>query len=113
MATYNELTTEEKALVDNWQGNLRALLGALGRVKWWCDIMAAQYNEEINTLGLTGNVPNHSGLAGSSVEEAYSQLQTWQNYLNTFVTELGTSGHVSQYASAAGPDNIQGGNLGV
>lgn len=113
MATYNELTAEQKALVDDWQGNLRALLGTLGKVKQWCDTLDGQYNEEVNTLGITGDVPNHSGLAGSSVEEAYTQLQTWQSYLSTFTTNLGTAAHFDQYVSAAGPDNVQGGDLGV
>jgi len=111
MADYASLTPQQKALVQNWQSNLRALMGELGRVKWWSDIMAAQYNQEINTLSLTGDIPNGGGLSGSSVEETYTQLQTWQSYLSTFVTNLGSSGHVDQYTSAAGPDNIVGGNL--
>jgi hypothetical protein len=83
------------------------------RVKWWSDLLTAQYNQEINTLGITGDVPNNSGLAGSSPSETYSQLQTWQSYLGTFVSSLGTVGHVDQHTSAAGPENIQGGGLGV
>jgi len=108
MAVYGDLTAQQKALVDNWQSNLRALLGELGRVKWNCDLLTAQYNQEINTLSLTGDIPNNGGLAGASVEEAYTQLQTWQSYLSTFVSTLGTSGHIDQYTSAAGPDNIVG-----
>jgi hypothetical protein len=113
MATsYATESAENKALIDNWAGNLRSQLGELGRVQNRIEQIRGQYTEEIAPLLSTWDaleeIPNKSGLAGSSTTETHEQMETWQSYLDTYNTNLGTASHMAQYTSAAGPDNILG-----
>ena len=113
MATsYANESAANKALIDNWANNLRAQLGELHRVWNGIDVLRSQYTQEISGLlsawDALETVPNNSGLSGSSTSETHEQMETWQNYLNIFDTNLGTADHKAQYVSAAGPENILG-----
>jgi len=113
MATsYATESPENQALIDDWASNLRAQLGELGRVQNHIEQIRGQYTEEIAPLlaswDATEEVPNTSGLAGSSPSETHEQMETWESYLDTYNTQLGTTSHMSQYTSAAGPNNILG-----
>jgi hypothetical protein len=113
MATsYNTESPENQALIDNWAGNLRAQLGEFARVVNRVEQIIGQYNAEIAPLlsawDALEEIPNKSGLAGSSVSETHEQMETWQSYLETYDTNLGTPAQMTQYTSAAGPDNVLG-----
>jgi hypothetical protein len=113
MATsYAGESTENKALIDNWAANLRATLGEMGRLLNTIEQVRGQYSEGIAPLlaawDATEAIPNNTGLAGASVSETHEQMETWQSYLDTFNTNLGSANHISQYTSAAGPANIIG-----
>jgi flagellin-like hook-associated protein FlgL len=110
--SYAGESAANQALIDNWANNLRAQLGELGRVQNRIEQIRGQYAEEIAPLlsawDALEEVPNKSGLAGSSVSETHEQMETWESYLDTFNTNLGDAAHMSQYTSAAGPSNILG-----
>lgn len=113
MATsYAAESAANKTLIDNWGSNLRAQLGEFARVMARVEALRSQYNNEITGLigawDATEAVPNNGGLAGSSVEETHEQMITWQSYLDTLSTNLGSSGHKDEYTSAAGPGNVVG-----
>jgi len=113
MATsYDGESAANKTLIDNWSSNLRAQLGEFARVMVRTEALRSQYNQEISALigawDNTEEVPNNGGLAGASTTETHEQMITWQSYLDTFSTNLGTSGHKDQYTSAAGPGNVVG-----
>lgn len=113
MATsYANESPANQALIDNWANNLRAELGELHRVWNRVDVLRSQYNEEISVLltlwDALETVPNNSGLSGSSSLETHEQMETWQSYLDTYNTSLGTAAHKAQFVSAAGPENILG-----
>ena len=101
-----------QALLDNYANNLRASLGSLARLVNTAEALQDQYNQEISPVISAWNAgdlwANKGGLAGASIEEAQSQMITWQSYLDTLLTQLGTSGHEAQYVSAAGATNTLG-----
>lgn len=114
MATsYDGESAANKALLDDYNSNLRSCLGELARLVNRAEVIKAQYDEEITTLFNAWNaneeLPNNSGLAGSSVSEDHEQIETWQSYLGTLITNLGSTSHEAQYVSAAGPDNVLSG----
>lgn len=109
---YAEENAETQALLDDYANNTRAALGTLARLVNTAEALQDQYNQEIDPVitswGASDVWPNKSGLAGSSIEEAKSQMITWQSYLDTLVSTLGTGGHMGQYVSAAGAMNTIG-----
>ena len=110
MATsYDTESAANKALIDNWAGNLRALLGTFYRIVVDAEALDSQYTQEISGLlsawNATEEIPNNSGLAGSSPSETHEVFEQWQGYVQTLKSSLGTSGHKDNYVSAAGPDN--------
>ena len=113
MATsYDTESAVNKTLIDNWASNLRAQLGEYARVMVRTEALRSQYNQEISSLidawDDLEEIPNNGGLAGSSTTETHEQFITWQSYLDTLSTNLGTAGHKDQYTSAAGPKNVVG-----
>ena len=113
MATsYDTESAENQALIDNWAGNVRAILGEFYRLVVRAEAIDSQYTTEISPL-LTlwtalEEVPNKSGQAGSSPSETHETIEQWQVYLQTLKTQLGGSAFKDNYVQAAGPDNTTG-----
>lgn len=110
---YTDESPATRQLLNDYANNLRATLGELGRLVHTAEIIKAQYDEEISPI-ITSWAdsdlwPNRSNLGGASLEETKAQMVTWQSYLNTLLTDLGSSTHIGQFTSAAGAENLLGG----
>ena len=113
MATsYATESPANQALIDNYNANLRSALGQLGVLLNSFEAIQDQYNGEISALLSAWDagemVPNNTGLAGASVEETKEQTGTWQSYVDSSLSTVGSAAHRAEYVSAAGPTNAGG-----
>ena len=107
---YADLTAEQKAVVDNYNNNLRAIMGEMARLVRKAQVLKKQLNEVVTPLITTWDgtaiVPNNGGLAGASPSATKNDLLNWQSYGDSVVTAVGSDGHFGQFVAAAGPDNV-------
>lgn len=107
---YEDLKAGQKAAVDSYTNNLRAALGEAARLIRVAEILKAQYNEvyapAVSSLGAGDEIPNNGGLAGANASATKATIANWQNYLDTLVSNIGTSAHIGQMVAAAGAGNV-------
>ncbi len=109
MATWAELTQEQRDVYQAFERDLRALSGEFQR---WCNKASSlntRYNAQIQGIlaVLADNtiVPNSSGLAGSSSLDSDADMATLVSYLQGTLTNYNTSGHQEKRATACGQLN--------
>lgn len=112
MASYNELTNEQRDVLQSWLNNLRAVSGELARV---CNHMSALdtvYNSQVTTIlaALTDNtvVPNTSGLQGAQALDVDAEAVTIMAHFQGVLTNYGTANHRQLWAKACGGSNLIG-----
>lgn len=109
MATWNELTAEEQAAVQDYARNLRALVGEMGRVR---NRAAALNNGYANIQGLLAKlgandvVPDGTGLSGA-LPLAQNEVITLTAHAQGLLSAY-TEGHLQMWAKAAGAMNLIG-----
>jgi len=107
---YADLTAGQKAAIDNYSNNLRAALGEAARLIRVAEILKAQYSEvyapAVSSLTSGDEIPNNGGLAGASSSATKATIANWQSYLDTVVTDIGSSDHIGQMVAAAGAGNV-------
>ena len=109
---YADLTAGQKAALDSYATDLRALLGEAARLVRKAVLAKKQLNEVVSPLMSgwdSGDViPNKSGLAGVSPEVTKADMLNWQGYLDDVNTAIGSDAHLGQMVCAAGPENCRG-----
>jgi hypothetical protein len=110
LMAYADLTAGQKAAIDNYSNNLRAALGEAARLIRVAEILKAQYSEvyapAVSSLTSGDEIPNNGGLAGASSSATKATIANWQSYLDTVVTDIGSSDHIGQMVAAAGAGNV-------
>jgi hypothetical protein len=111
MATYAELSTEDKAVVQAFMGLLRPCCGELARTGNHAEVIYTAYFAHakaiLDTLDAGELVPNESGLSGA--EALPNELI--QDGLMAYIEglrQLNTQPHRQAYSRAAGPANLIG-----
>lgn len=102
MATYNELTTEQKGILDDFINNQRAFAAQTQRTMNLCasilDAFAAQVSALLDTITDPNEViPNKSGLAGAgdlTKTEVLANVTSMQQALAAFNTDTQRQGRV-------------------
>lgn len=109
---YADATSEQKAVIDSYATDIRALLGEAARLIRRAQLAKKQLNEVITPIVTSWDsgdvIPNKSGLAGASPSVAKGDLLNWQGYLDAVVTAIGSDTHLGQMVCAAGPENCRG-----
>jgi len=120
---YADLSAEQKAQLDSWTNDMRALMGDFQRVLNRMSAMRDAYwvADGINDLFSVGGawadgevVPNNSGLAGAAVQTKSDFVNMMSNHIDkaivnsaTHVTGHNTTPLRQQRIAAAGPLNTQ------
>lgn len=119
MATYNDLTQEQKDAVQALNRLARACAGEIARLSNHCRAVANDYSGNVETMlnsitNANDLIPDSSGLAGA-IQLSRGDLQTLIGYCMTLSDPAdGASGsyntnyHRGLYAKAAGPNNLIG-----
>jgi hypothetical protein len=109
---YANATAEQKAVIDSYTTDIRALLGEAARLVRRAQLAKKQLNEIITPIVTSWDSddawPNKSGLAGASPSVTKSDILNWQGYLDAVVTAIGSDAHLGQMVAAAGPENCRG-----
>jgi len=119
MATYDDLTTEQKATVQNLATMAKSTAGEIARLANHCRAITSGYSGNVETLldtitSGTEVIPKSDGLAGS-LSLTKNDLITLIGYCIVFsdpadnVTgSYNSNYHRALYAKAAGPGNLIG-----
>lgn len=112
MATYAELTDEQKNVLQTWINLVRSWAGEQARVNNHGAAIDTMYNAQIQAIlvSLDNNaiVPNTSGLAGSQSLDVDAEAATIQSHIQGILTTYNTSGHRELWTKAAGAENLIG-----
>jgi hypothetical protein len=109
MATWASLTSEQQAVYQTWERQLRAAMGQFFRLAQNMEAIDAVYNGQITGMSLDGAelVPNSSGLPGSeSITGA--EAVTLESYLQGMLSTYFTTAHQQNMAQAAGLQELVG-----
>lgn len=119
MATYADLTQEQKDTVQNLQSMARAVAGEIARLANHCRAIASDYSGNVENMLATitsGSevIPKSDGLAGSQ-SLTKQELINLIGYCIVFsdptdnaAGSYNTNYHRALYAKAAGPGNLIG-----
>lgn len=112
MATWNELTTEQKTIFSQWADSLvRPAAGELARVLYHLDLAKAAYangpDDIMALLDSDAVIPNTGGLSGA-VPVTKTQMQAMLTALNGLLTGYYTEDDQERYMALAGAANILG-----
>lgn len=112
MATYANLTQEQKDKLNFFVTQLRAEYGGLSRFLDGVDDLKVHYTAQgigaiITSLDAGAVVPNASGLAGS-MDLTKEQIQTAVTDMNSLLTAWWTDAKRQGYDLMAGPNNTRG-----
>jgi hypothetical protein len=106
MATWENLTQEQRDIYQSFERELRAAMGALHAVCNDFVELNDSYNAQILAIlaDLDDNtvVPNTSGLAGSQGLDSDAEMVTLVSHLQSVLTNYNTSGHRQLRHKAAG-----------
>ncbi len=112
MATWAELTQEQKNIYLVFENNLRAAMGGVQRIMNTMEALDTTYNAQILAIltDLDDNtiVPKNSGLAGAASLDSDSEMVTLVSHLQGMLTTYNTSGHKNLRDKAAGIVNTVG-----
>jgi hypothetical protein len=112
MATWAELTQEQRDVYQAWERNLRAVAGEQARVNNHWDVINTVYNAQILAIlaDLDDNtvVPNSSGLGGAQALDSDAEAVTIMSHGQGILTNYNTTAHRQLWAKAAGGDNLIG-----
>lgn len=112
MATYAELTAEQKDVLQTFTNLVRSWAGEQARVNNHAQAINTMYNAQIQAIlvSLDDNsiIPNTSGLAGSQGLDSDAELVTIVSHLQGVLTNYNTSGHRELWTKAAGAANLIG-----
>jgi len=107
---YNELTAEQKAILDSWMVLFRGISGELARLNNHIDAVKTSYTgnigEILTLLASDDIIPNTGNLDGAE-SMTKAEVLTIAGYLIT-AFELNTNTHRENIAKAAGPRNLIG-----
>jgi len=110
MATWAELTQEQRDIYSAFERDLRAVSGEFQR---WCNKavgLNTRYNAQVQGIlaALDDNtvVPNSSGLAGSSSLDSDADMATLVSYIQGTLNSYNTAGHQEKRAKACGQQNV-------
>lgn len=110
MATWNELTAEQRDVYAAFERDLRAVSGELQRLCNKAAALNTRYTSQMQAIlvALDNNtiVPNSSGLAGSSALDSDAEMATLVSHLQGVLTNYNTSGHQEMRAKACGQANV-------
>jgi len=110
MATWAELTQEQRDVYLAWENDLRAISGELQRLCNKAAALDARYVSQIQSVLVSLNnntvVPKTTGLAGASSLDSDAEAVTLHSHLQTLLSTLNTSGHQQMRAKAAGSANV-------
>lgn len=109
MATYNQLSQEDKDKLNFFVTELRSEYGALARFLDGVDDLRVHYTAQgigaiITSLDAGAEVPNASGLAGAT-DLTKEQIQTAVTDMNSLLTTWWTDTKRQGYDLMAGPPN--------
>lgn len=106
MATWAELTQEQRDVYQNFERQLRAAHGEFQRVLNDFETLDVSYNAQILAIlaALDDNtiVPNSSGLAGAASLDSDADMVTLVSHWQSVLTTLNTVGHKQLRDKAAG-----------
>lgn len=106
MATWAELTSEQRDVYSVFERDLRGAMGETQRLMNKLSAINTRYTAQIQAILVDLNdntiVPNSSGLAGSSSLSSDSEMVTLVSHLQGMLTNYNTSGHQEMRAKAAG-----------
>lgn len=112
MATWAELTAEQRDIYTEWERQLRAVAGEQARVNNHWEALNDMYNAQLQGIlvDLTDNtlVPNTSGLAGSQSLVSDSEAVAIMAHGQGILTNYNTTGHRQLWTKAAGVGNMIG-----
>lgn len=112
MATWLELTQEQRDVYQAWERNLRSVAGEQARVNNHWDAVNTAYNAQVSTIlsVLSDNtiVPNSSGLSGSQSLDSDAEAVAIMAHGQGILTNYNTSGHRQLWVKAAGAGNLIG-----
>ncbi len=107
---YADLTTEQKATLDDWTNQTRAILGEFAKVCNHADAINIVYNGSIAAilaeLSESDVVDNKSGLAGAQ-SMTKDEIVTCISYIQGFL-QYNTDAHRGNIAKACGLVNLIG-----
>ena len=110
MATYAELTSEEKSVLDSWLNNVRALAGEMARVGNHAGAAKTAYWAQISAilakLDTGAVIPNAGGLAGAQALTK-EQLTTLESHVEA-QDETNDADHRTVWVLACGMANLIG-----
>lgn len=112
MATYVELTNEQKDVLQTFTNLVRSWAGEQARVNNHAAAINTQYLAQIQAIlvDLDTNelIPNTSGLAGAQALTSDSDLVGIVSHLQGVLTNYNTSGHREMWVKACGAANLIG-----
>lgn len=110
MATWANLTQEQRDVYSVFERDLRSLCGEWQRLNAKFQALDARYVAQIQAIlvDLDNNtiVPNSSGLAGSSALDSDAEMATLVSHYEEMLTSYNTSGHQQMRAKACGQVNM-------
>lgn len=110
MATWAELTQEQRDIYSVFERDLRSISGELQRLCNKAAALNSRYTSQMLPIlaALNDNtiVPNSSGLAGSQSLSSDADMATLVGHLQGILTSYNTSGHQEMRAKAAGQGNV-------
>lgn len=111
MATYAQLTDEQKSILQDWINFVRATCGEQARANNHIDVANVQYGAQvqaiINSLDAETLLPNTSGLAGAGSVTKEELSSVFAN-LQGLIASYNTLGLRQAFAKLAGPQNLIG-----
>ena len=112
MATWAELTQEQRDVYQAWERSLRAIAGEQARVNNHWEVLNTAYNAQIQAIlvSLDNNtiIPNSSGLVGAQGLDSDAEAVVIMAHGQSILTNYNTSGHRELWAKAAGLNNLIG-----
>lgn len=112
MATWAELTNEQRDIYTEWERQLRAIAGEQARVNNHWAALNDMYNAQMYAIlaDLTDNtvVPNTSGLAGSQSLDSDAEAVTIMAHGQGILANYNTANHRQLWTKAAGVVNMLG-----
>ena len=111
MATYAELTTEQKSILDAFVGMVRSWSGEQARTNNHGEAINDDYNAQVSaiitTLDAGALVPNESGLSGAA-SLTKEDIISIVSHIQGVQTSYNTSGHRQLWTKASGAANLIG-----
>lgn len=112
MATWNELTNEQRDIYATWERQLRAVAGEQARTNNHWEALNDMYNAQILAIlaELDDNtiVPNSSGLSGSQSLDSDAEAVSIMAHGQGILTNYNTQFHRQLWTKAAGVENMIG-----